>query len=154
MKRATILNRDLSAALASLGHGDLLIVCDAGFPVPNDARRIDLAVCRDLPRLEPVLEAIAAECVFEKLTVGHEVRDYNPSLHRELTRIFPGLPVEFVPHADIMTQLVQRAKIIVRTGAFNPWGNIVLHSIPDVPKWFEAPGVIVPDWYRASVSKS
>ena len=154
MKRATILNRDLSAALASLGHGDLLIVCDAGFPVPNDARRIDLAVCRDLPRLEPVLEAIAAECVFEKLTVGHEVRDYNPPLHRELTRIFPGLPVEFVPHADIMTQLVQRAKIIVRTGAFNPWGNIVLHSIPDVPKWFEAPGVIVPDWYRASVSKS
>ncbi len=53
-----------------------------------------------------------------------------------------------------MTQLVQRAKIIVRTGAFNPWGNIVLHSIPDVPKWFEAPGLIVPEWYQSSVTKS
>lgn len=153
MKRATILHRDLSAALASLGHGDMLLVCDAGFPVPNDPRRIDLAVCCDLPRLEPVLEAIAAEGVFEKLTVGHEVRDYNPPLHRELARIFPGLPIDFVPHADIMTGLVHRAKAIVRTGAFNPWGNIVLHSIPDVPKWFEAPGVLVPDWYRSALGR-
>lgn len=153
MKRATILHRDLSAALAGLGHGDMLLVCDAGFPVPCDARRIDLAVCRDLPRLEPVLEAIHAECVFEKVTASQELRDYNPPLRAEIARIFPGLPVEFVPHADIMTGLVHRAKFIVRTGAFNPWGNLVLHSLPDVPKWFEAPGLIVPDWYKTSVSE-
>jgi len=134
MKRSTILNRELTSAIAALGHGDMLIVCDAGFPVPCDARRIDLAVCRDLPPLEPVLEAIHSECLFEKLTVGNEVRDYNKPLHKELGRIFPGLPIEFIPHADIMTRLVHEAKFIVRTGAFNPWGNIVLHSIPDVPK--------------------
>lgn len=152
MKRATILNRDLSAAIAALGHGDMLIVCDAGFPVPCDARRIDLAVCRDLPPLEPVLEAIAAECIFEKITAGEEVRDYNTPLKQELARIFPGLPIEYVPHAEIMTDLVHKAKTIVRTGAFNPWGNIVLHSLPDVPKWFENPGVKVPEWYQDAMA--
>ncbi|MCC5848458.1 MAG: D-ribose pyranase [Verrucomicrobia bacterium] len=151
MKRSTILNRELSAAIAALGHGDMLMVCDAGFPVPCDARRIDLAVCRDLPPLEPVLEAIAAECIFEKITVGEEVRDYNEPLNRELVRIFPGITFEYVPHASIMTDLVHKAKYIVRTGAFNPWGNIALHSIPDVPKWFENPEVKVPDWYRDAV---
>lgn len=53
--------------------------------------------------------------------------------------------------SDIMSGFVHRAKFIVRTGAFNLWENIVLHSIPDVPKWFEAPGVKVPSWYQKAV---
>jgi simple sugar transport system permease protein/D-ribose pyranase len=35
----------------------------------------------------------------------------------------------------------------VRTGAFDPWGNILLYSGVDVPKWFAKPGVHVPDYY-------
>ena len=32
---ATILNAELNHAIASMGHGDLMIVCDAGFPIPE-----------------------------------------------------------------------------------------------------------------------
>ena len=44
-------------AIASMGHGDLMIVCDAGFPIPSSAWRIDLAIVPDVPDLETVLDA-------------------------------------------------------------------------------------------------
>ncbi|WP_367219297.1 RbsD/FucU domain-containing protein, partial [Mesorhizobium sp.] len=43
MNRNRLLNAELAHAIASMGHGDLMIVCDAGFPIPSTAWRIDLA---------------------------------------------------------------------------------------------------------------
>ena len=40
-----------------------------------------------------------------------------------------------------------RAKYIVRTGAFEPWGNVILRSGVDAPIWFQKPGTITPDYY-------
>ena len=57
MIRSGILNAELNHAIASMGHGDLMIVCDAGFPIPSAAWRIDLAVVPDVPDLETVLLA-------------------------------------------------------------------------------------------------
>ena len=53
------------------------------------------------------------------------------------------------PHAQILTELAAKVKFIVRTGAFDPWGNIVLYSGVDVPKWFTKPGTIVPEYYAS-----
>ena len=58
MKRGRILNAELNHAIASMGHGDLMIVCDAGFPIPDTAWRIDLAIEKDLPDLGQVLSLI------------------------------------------------------------------------------------------------
>ncbi|GGU74201.1 D-ribose pyranase [Streptomyces filipinensis] len=38
MKKAGILNRRLAGAVAELGHGDAVLVCDAGMPVPDGPR--------------------------------------------------------------------------------------------------------------------
>lgn len=35
MKRVGILNENISRVVASMGHGDMLAVCDAGFPIPK-----------------------------------------------------------------------------------------------------------------------
>ncbi len=44
MNRSRLLNAELCHAIASMGHGGLMIACDAGFPIPSTARRIDLAI--------------------------------------------------------------------------------------------------------------
>ena len=44
--------------------------------------------------------------------------------------------------------MAAKAKVIVRTGAFDPWGNILLYSGVDVPKWFDKPGVVAPEILR------
>lgn len=147
MKRATILNAELSLAIASMGHTDLMIVCDAGFPIPGDAWRIDLALVQDVPDLETVLTAISQEMIAEKVGYAAEMVENNPPLLAKVQRIFKDSEFVTYPHEQILGEMASQAKVIVRTGAFDPWGNILLYTGVDVPKWFAKPGVKTPPYY-------
>ena len=63
MKRAGILNRHLAGALAGLGHGDGVLVCDAGMPVPAGPLLVDLAFRAGVPSFAEVLEGLLDELV-------------------------------------------------------------------------------------------
>ncbi len=152
MKKGLLLNQGVNEVIASMGHGDKLLVCDAGFPIPREAWRIDLAISRDFPDLTPFLRVLMEDFVAEKVIFGEEVRDYNNPLYDELLDIFKGVEIELVPHARIIGEMKHEAKAIIRTGAFNPWGNIVIVSSPDVPKWFEREGTKIPAWYEERVT--
>jgi simple sugar transport system permease protein/D-ribose pyranase len=56
--------------------------------------------------------------------------------------------MEAVPNERMLGEIAHNAKVIVRTGAFNPWGNIgmVCGTIPD--EWFAIPGTVMPEPYR------
>lgn len=147
MNRNRLLNAELSHAIASMGHGDLMIVCDAGFPIPSSAWRIDLAISPDVPDLETVLTPIAENLIAEKVSYAEEIRAHNKPLLAKVERLFAGAEFEPVKHATILGEMAAKAKVIVRTGAFDPWGNILLYSGVDVPKWFNKEGVVAPDYY-------
>jgi simple sugar transport system permease protein/D-ribose pyranase len=72
----------------------------------------------------------------------------NPVLLDKVKRIFPDADHAPIPHADILGSMAQKAKVIVRTGAFDPWGNILLYSGVDAPKWFSKPQVVTPEEYK------
>jgi len=147
MKRNGILNLGLSQAIAAMGHGDFMIICDAGFPIPSHVTRVDLAVVADVPDIETVLTAISTDFIAEKVGYANEMAANNPRLKEKVDKIFAGSEIVTFPHAKILTELAGNAKFIVRTGAFDPWGNIALYSGVDVPKWFAKPGTVVPDYY-------
>ncbi|UWQ96526.1 D-ribose pyranase [Rhodobacteraceae bacterium M385] len=147
MKRGELLNAELSAAIAQMGHGDLMIVCDAGFPIPSDAWRIDLAIKQDLPDLQTVLSLVNDAFITEKVSYADALPDYNPVLLDYLKDQFDDADHEMIPHEVILGEMAAKAKVIVRTGAFDPWGNVLLYSGVDVPKWFSKPGVVAPPEY-------
>ncbi|WP_341863985.1 D-ribose pyranase [Gymnodinialimonas sp. 57CJ19] len=147
MKRGELLNAELSAAIAQMGHGDLMIVCDAGFPIPSDAWRIDLAIKQDLPDVQTVLSLINDAFITEKVSYADALPDYNPVLLDYLKDQFDDADHEMIPHEVILGEMAAKAKVIVRTGAFDPWGNVLLYSGVDVPKWFSKPGVVAPPEY-------
>lgn len=149
MKRNGILNLGLNQALAGMGHGDLMIVCDAGFPIPATVNRVDLALVADLPGLEAVLTAISSDFITEKYGYANEMAQNNPRLKEKVDRIFAGADLVTFSHAEILTELAVKAKCIVRTGALDPWGNILLYSGVDVPKWFTKEGTVVPEYYAS-----
>jgi D-ribose pyranase len=153
MKRAGILNQQLSAAIAGLGHGDLLMVVDAGFPIPRGSERIDLAIVRDLPDLRTVLKIVHEEVIAERVVIAAEMAKNNAPLEQWLRAEFAGADFDLVPHEEMLTAVPARAKAIVRTGAFDPWGNIALSSGVDVPAWFSREGVVVPDYYAAQLGQ-
>ncbi|MFX4292128.1 D-ribose pyranase [Streptomyces bohaiensis] len=147
MKRRGILNDRLSAALATLGHTDLLLVVDAGFPIPRDADRIDLAVTENLPDLRTVLGLVADELVVEGVVRAQEVPTNNPLLETWLHERFTDAAFTTRDHADMLGEVARSAKVVVRTGAFEPWGNIGLFCGVDVPRWFGGEGVVAPAYY-------
>ena len=128
MKRAGILNKGLSEAIASMGHGDTLIVCDAGFPIPEEAWRIDLALIQDVPDLRTVLAVVVEEFIAEKVRIAQELKENNPPLYRNLTELFDERNFELIPQAKMLSEAPRQAKAIVRTGAFDPFGNVALIS--------------------------
>lgn len=151
MKLGKILNQELNNAIASMGHGDLMIVCDAGFPIPRDAWRIDLAITENVPDLKMVLELINSDMYAEKVVWANEVGQFNPNLEKMLREMYADREVETIPTDIILNEMPTKAKCIVRSGAFNPWGNILLYSGIDAPKWFNRDGRITPPNYQSRV---
>lgn len=149
MITGSILNQPLVAAMASMGHGDILLLCDAGYPIPNVAWRVDLAVCKDLPSLEQMLPLLVDNLVIEKAFMAGEAKKYNGTMYSFVRKTLKSYAVlELVPHDEMLLNMGKRAKVIVRSGAFNPWGNIALQSGVDVPQWFSGDGITVPDYYK------
>ncbi|MEU5511142.1 D-ribose pyranase [Streptomyces fungicidicus] len=123
MKKHGILNRHLSGALAALGHGDGVLVCDAGMPIPDGPRVVDLAFRAGVPSFAEVLDGLLAELVVEGATAATEVRDANPAAAGLLADHFPALAL--VPH-ERLKELSAGARLVVRTGEARPYANVLL----------------------------
>lgn len=123
MKRAGILNRHLAGALAELGHGDGVLVCDVGMPVPAGPRVVDLAFRAGVPSFAEVVDGLLDELVVEGATAATEVRDANAEAAALLDGRFPALAL--VPH-ERLKQLSAGARLVVRTGEARPYANVLL----------------------------
>ncbi|MEU3335057.1 D-ribose pyranase [Streptomyces sp. NPDC006668] len=123
MKKAGILNRHLSGAIAELGHGGGVLVCDAGMPIPKGPQVVDLAFRAGVPSFAVVLDGLLAELVVEGATAAKEVQGANPAVSALLEDEFPEL--ELVPH-ERLKELSAQARLVVRTGEARPYANVLL----------------------------
>ncbi|GAA4822726.1 D-ribose pyranase [Streptomyces ziwulingensis] len=123
MKRTGILNRHLAGELARLGHGDGVLVCDAGMPIPDGPRVVDLAFRAGVPSFAEVLDGLLAELVVEGATAAREVREANAQAWALLDGRLPAL--ELVTH-ERLKELSAGARLVVRTGEARPYANVLL----------------------------
>jgi D-ribose pyranase len=122
MKRFGIINAPLAGRLARLGHTDLVVVADAGLPVPAHVPVVDLAVVYGVPRFTDVLGPLLAELVVEAAWMATEA-DRSPAgawIDDAL-----AFPAERVEHADLKA-MAHEARVVVRTGEATPYANVVL----------------------------
>ncbi|MDO1509185.1 MULTISPECIES: D-ribose pyranase [unclassified Neisseria] len=129
MKKTGVLHAELSKLIATLGHGDMLVLGDAGLPVPPHVPCIDLAVTLGIPTLQQVLEAVLEEVYLEKITLAAPTETHSPNLW-QFARNYAeaqNLSIDVVSH-DELKQLSQHARAIVRTGDTTSYTNIILHS--------------------------
>jgi len=76
-----ILNQPISAVIAGLGHGDMLVIADAGLPIPPESVRIDLALVQGVPGFLQTVEAVLREMQVDKVIVANETDEQQPA-HR------------------------------------------------------------------------
>jgi D-ribose pyranase len=127
MKKIGILNQPISALIAGLGHGDLVVICDAGLPIPPGVPRIDLALTEGIPTFAQTVDVVQREMQVERLVIAAEMPGHSPKVFEFLQRRFPGLPVEQIPHRQFK-ELTRRATAIIRTGEFTPYANVILSA--------------------------
>ena len=127
MKKTTLLHSDLSYVIATLGHMDMLVIADAGLPIPKGTKRIDLALTQGVPGATQTLKVVLDEMKVEKVILAEEVKDRNPNFLAEVQDLLPDVPVEFLPHSEFKTRTAD-ARAIVRTGEFAPYANVILVS--------------------------
>jgi D-ribose pyranase len=128
MKETGAINRGIDAAISKQGHGDLLMVTDAGFAIPLGVEVIDLSLDENKPMVLEVLEMLKKYFSVEKMIMANETKNISPTLYSNISKAFgDGIPVETIQHSALK-EMSKTVKAIIRTGDFTAYGNVILVS--------------------------
>ncbi|WP_347905291.1 D-ribose pyranase [Pseudomonas purpurea] len=128
MKKTPLLNVALSRLIASLGHGDMVVIGDAGLPVPPGVELIDLALTHGIPDFVSTVQVVLSEMQVESHVLAQEILVKQPSALPRLDALSAAGELgrrELLSH-DEFKLLSRQARAIVRTGECQPYCNIVL----------------------------
>lgn len=143
MKTNGILHNDLARLVARLGHGDMLVITDRGFPFPRHEKTecIDVSVGRNLPKFVDVVKVVLEELEIEKVIIADETKDISPQVYKELKDVVflkknkgNDIVEENIPHLEFKDLVLngslqgKEVKGFVKTGEFTPYANIILIS--------------------------
>ena len=94
-----------------------------------------------------ILDLLMSDFIYEACIVAEEQKSFNPLLFQKVSKLADRCKVETIPHAELISTMPARAKYIVRTGAFEPWGNVILRSAWMRRCGSRNPGPVVPEYY-------
>ena len=128
MLKTGIFHPQLSKIMAEIRHMDMLVIADAGLPVPKGVERVDLGWKQGSPSYLEVLEAIEKYMVTERAVFAQEALEVSRELHNKALALLPeGIPVEYIPHSELK-KMTEGAKAIILTGEFTGYTNVILIS--------------------------
>lgn len=127
MKKIGILNSHISRVISELGHTDKVVICDSGLPIPLHVERIDLALKQGVPSFIDCLETVLLEMQVERVYIAQEMESASPQLKVQMESVLNDVPIQMMSHEEFKA-LTQDAKVIIRTGEFTPYANIILQA--------------------------
>jgi D-ribose pyranase len=131
MKNIGVLNQDISAVAAGMGHMDTITVADAGLPIPDGVRRIDLALREGLLGFLETVETLAGGLQVEKVVVAQETGAVSPHIEEGLKQIFPIAEWATVPHEDFKALTRQSKSARARAKSFDNAETSILSQSRD-----------------------
>ncbi|MEH7356603.1 D-ribose pyranase [Neobacillus drentensis] len=127
MKKIGVINSEISSVLAKLGHTDSIVIGDCGLPIPEQVKRIDLALKLGVPSFIETLDTVLEEMQVESIVIAEEISSYNKKIEAQIKERFPNIVIEYVSHKEFKS-ITCNAKAIIRTGEATPYANIILKS--------------------------
>ena len=88
MKKVGVLNRAVANALTKQGHGDLLMVTDAGFAIPRGVEVVDLSLEENKPMVLEVLAMLRKNFSVEKMFMANQTKLVSPTLFSKISNAF------------------------------------------------------------------
>jgi D-ribose pyranase len=139
VKRNGILNGQLLSLMARLGHGDMIVITDRGFPFPHNGftEVIDLGIIPNVPSFADVLFPLLEELEIEGYIYAQEMKKSNPRMAERIEQ-HPALngkamrEQSVIPHPQfkqiVMGEDPSRGLLtgFIRTGEFTKYTNVIL----------------------------
>ena len=125
-----LLTADLLHALASMGHGDEIVIADANFPSASIARRLIALPGADAPRaLEAILTVLpldeaSSPAVFAMQPTGRQQGLPDPVA--DFQRLLGASATIGSLDRFAFYERARNAFAVVRTGELRPYGNAIL----------------------------
>ncbi|ROL75711.1 D-ribose pyranase [Pseudomonas protegens] len=128
MKKTPLLNIALSRLIASLGHGDVVVIGDAGLPVPPGVELIDLALTHGVPDFLGTLKVLLSEMQVESHVLAEEIllKRPQPLLGLDVLNFGGELGTRRLMSHEDFKVLSRQARAVIRTGECQPYCNIAL----------------------------
>lgn len=127
MIKGQLLNSEILSVLSKMGHTDQLTVADAGLPIADHVKRIDLALKKGIPSFLQTVMLLSAYMTIEKIILAEEIKDKNPAVYSQLVEQFPDTEIEWVSH-EVFKRMTHGSKAVIRTGECTPYANVILQS--------------------------
>lgn len=127
MKKTGLLNSSISEVISKMGHTDGIAIGDCGLPIPEEIKRIDLALIKNLPTFIDTLKAVLMELKIEEVVLAKEIADVSPRLYEEIKKEIGAVKITFITHEEFKKSL-KDCKAAIRTGEQTPYANIILKS--------------------------
>jgi len=126
MRPSGTIHPELVELLARAGHGDRIVLADAGLRIPAGARRVDLGLTCGVPTMTQVLAAVREDLVVEAAEVAAEFAVWSPQTYAAVVGLLGSEPVGDRPHAELMADLATSAYAYVKTGDCAAYSSVVL----------------------------
>ena len=133
MKKHGILNSEISEVLCKMGHTDQICISDCGLPIPEETKRIDLALKFGTPSFMEVLKEVGDDMKIEKIVLAEEIKEKNPEILQEILSYFDKsetgfkTEIQYITHEELK-KMTRQSKAVIRTGEHTPYANIILQS--------------------------
>ena len=135
MKKSTLINSDLSYLVATLGHTDEITICDAGLPIPNHVRRIDLALTHGVPSFQQTVKTMLDESQIQGVIIAEEFVTVSPEHHAVLieqlkaeeARCGKTIAVTYISH-EAFKERTNDSRAVIRTGECTPYANVIFQA--------------------------
>jgi D-ribose pyranase len=127
MKKSALINSEISYVISKMGHTDSITICDSGLPIPSEVQRIDLALKKGLPTFLDTLDSVLEELQVEEVILASEIIQSSNDLYKEIAKRFENIKITTVSHEEFKN-LTKSSKVIVRTGEYTPYANVILKS--------------------------
>ena len=128
-----LLHADLLHVLASMGHGDELVIADANFPAASVGKRlIQLPTSSSALALEAILTLFPVDAGNSPAAITMQVPGDSPELLAPtrdyatvMTRVVPAATMGSLERYEFYAR-ARNAFAVVRTADFRRYGNILL----------------------------
>lgn len=128
MKKTGILNGKLEGALTDLRHGDGLVICDQGFPIPKGSYIIDISLVSGIPTWKQVLKVLLDEMRFCEYYIVDFMEVANPEYYELVKENLKKYEIKKELSMEDFVEKTKEAKLVIRTGEALPASNIYLTS--------------------------